>query len=68
MLVLARMRDESIVINGNIEVMVIDIRNGKVRLGIDAPRSITVHRKEVQDQIDEEKRNGTKPNNTDSTH
>lgn len=56
MLVLGRMKDEMIVIGGNIEVTVVDIRGDKVRLGINAPKSISVHRKEVQRAIDAEGR------------
>ena len=48
MLVLSRMKDEEIIIgDGEIRVMVIEIRGNKVRLGIQAPRDIPVHRKEV---------------------
>lgn len=47
MLVLSRKRDESIVINDNITVTVVDIRGNKVRLGIEAPKEIPVHRREV---------------------
>lgn len=54
MLVLSRKHDESIVINGNIIVTVIDIRGDKVRLGIDAPKDVPVHRREVQDKIQEQ--------------
>lgn len=52
MLVLARMRDESIKIGPDITVKVLDIRGDKVRLGIDAPKDVTVHRKEVADAIE----------------
>ena len=51
MLVLTRKKNESIVINDVIKVMVVDIRGDKVRLGIQAPREIEVHRQEVYDQI-----------------
>jgi creatinine deaminase len=51
MLVLTRQRNETIVIGNNIDVTVVDIRGDKVRLGIQAPRNITVHRKEIYDQI-----------------
>lgn len=54
MLVLSRQRDETIVIGDNIEVTVVDIRGDKVRLGITAPKTITVHRKEVYDAIQKE--------------
>lgn len=51
MLVLARQRDETIMIGDQIEVTVVDIRGDKVRLGINAPKDIAVHRKEVYDAI-----------------
>ena len=51
MLVLSRKGNESIVINDNITVTVVEIRGDKVRLGIEAPRDIPVHRQEVFDAI-----------------
>lgn len=51
MLVLSRQRDETIMIGDEIEITVVDIRGDKVRLGIAAPRSIQVHRKEVYEAI-----------------
>jgi carbon storage regulator len=56
MLVLSRQRDETIMIGDDIEVTVVDIRGDKVRLGITAPKSISVHRKEVYDAIRKENR------------
>ena len=56
MLVLSRQRDETIMIGDDIEVTVVDIRGDKVRLGINAPRQISVHRKEVYDAIRRENR------------
>ena len=47
MLVLSRKKDEKIVIGDNISIMVVEIRGDKVRLGIDAPRDVSVHRREV---------------------
>jgi carbon storage regulator len=47
MLVLSRQRDETIMIGDDIEITVVDIRGDKVRLGINAPKSVPVHRKEV---------------------
>jgi len=55
MLVLSRQRDESIIIGDDIEITVIDIRGEKVRLGINAPNHVPVHRKEVYDAIMKEK-------------
>ena len=51
MLVLTRKCDEAIIIGGNIEVRVVGIQNGKVRLGVTAPRDVPVHRCEIQDRI-----------------
>ena len=55
MLVLRRSEQESIIIADVIEVKVIDIGKGKVKLGIEAPRDIPVHRKEVWLKIQKEK-------------
>ncbi len=56
MLVLSRQRDETIMIGDEVEVTVVDIRGDKVRLGITAPKEITVHRKEVYEAIKRENR------------
>jgi len=56
MLVLSRSRDESIVIGDNVVITVVDVRGDKVRLGIEAPIEITVHRREVYDAIQRENR------------
>jgi len=54
MLVLSRQRDESIIIGDNVVVTVVDIRGDKVRLGIQAPHEIPVHRREVYEAIQRE--------------
>ena len=51
MLVLSRKKNEEVVINGNIRVVIVEIRGDKVRLGIEAPKDIDVHRKEVLEAI-----------------
>jgi carbon storage regulator len=51
MLVLSRHRDETIMIGDDVEITVVDIRGDKVRLGINAPTRIAVHRKEVYEAI-----------------
>lgn len=56
MLVLSRMRDEVLKIGDDVELTVVDIRGDKVRLGISAPKSIPVHRKEVYEAIQRERR------------
>jgi len=59
MLVLSRHRDESIMIGDEIVVTIVDIRGDKVRLGINAPSSIPVHRQEVFEAIQREAQQGT---------
>ncbi len=51
MLVLSRKKNESIVINDDITIVVVEIRGDKVRLGVEAPKEIPVHRREVYDAI-----------------
>ena len=81
MLVLSRTRDETIMIGDDIEITIVDVRGDKVRLGINAPTTIPVHRKEVYDAIKNENAQAStlrpeqicnvagplKPGNTDST-
>lgn len=54
MLVLSRKKDEKIIIGDQIKIMVIEIRGDKVRLGIDAPKEVRVHRQEVYEAIQRE--------------
>ncbi|MHB0959126.1 MAG: carbon storage regulator CsrA [Pirellulaceae bacterium] len=56
MLVLSRHRDESIMIGDEIVITIVDIRGDKVRLGIDAPQDVPVHRQEVYEAIQRENR------------
>jgi len=58
MLVLSRQKDESIMIGDDVEITIVDVRGDKVRLGINAPRSVAVHRKEIYLAIQKEKHNG----------
>jgi len=58
-LVLTRKSNESIVINGNITVTVVEIRGDKVRLGIACPKEIPIHRQEIHDLIVREKAEGS---------
>jgi carbon storage regulator len=56
MLVLSRQRDESIMIGDDVEIIIVDVRGDKVRLGITAPKDIPVHRREIYDAIQREKK------------
>lgn len=55
MLVLSRQKDESIIVGDDVEITIVDVRGDKVRLGITAPKNISVHRKEIYDAIQREK-------------
>ena len=64
MLVLSRHRDEAIQIGDNVTIKVVEIRGDKVRLGIDAPNDVFVHRMEVYEAIQREhKRDEDRPTN-----
>ena len=54
MLILSRKKEESLIINGQIEVKIIEVVNGSVKLGIVAPKNVAVHRKEVYQKIIDE--------------
>ena len=66
MLVLSRHRDESIMIGDNVVVTIVDIRGDKVRLGIDAPQDIPVHRREVYEAIQRENEKASQLNTSDT--
>jgi len=61
MLVLSRRRNESIVIGDDIRIVVVDVRGEKVRIGVAAPKDVSVHRSEVHDAIQA----GVKPRKED---
>jgi carbon storage regulator len=61
MLVLSRKKDEQIMIGDDISVVVVEIRGDKVRLGIEAPREVSVHRQEVYDIIKRKEANCESP-------
>jgi len=63
MLVLTRKKDQSIVIDENIEVTVLEVQGDQVRIGISAPRNVAVHRKEVFLEIKEENRRAAEVGN-----
>ena len=56
MLVLSRKKNESIVINNDITIVVVEIRGDKVRLGVEAPKEVPVHRREVYEAIQNQAR------------
>jgi carbon storage regulator len=60
MLVLSRTRDESIIIGDHVVVTVVDVRGDKVKLGIEAPQDVTVHRREVYEAIRRENQQAAK--------
>lgn len=66
MLVLSRHRNESIQVGDNITITIVEVRGDKVRIGIDAPNDVSVHRMEVYEAIQREKerkRNEDRPEN-----
>lgn len=66
MLVLSRTKDESIMVGDDVEITIVDVRGDKVRLGITAPKDIPVHRKEVYEAIQREKREREKRQKTEA--
>ncbi|MGE0002112.1 MAG: carbon storage regulator CsrA [Fimbriimonadaceae bacterium] len=60
MLVLTRKVNQSIIIDGDVEVVVLEVRGEQVRLGIRAPQDVVVHRKEVYEQIQAENESASK--------
>jgi len=61
MLVLSRKLNESVMIGDDVEVIVLDVREGVVKLGIKAPREVTVHRQEIYAQIVAENKRALTP-------
>lgn len=64
MLVLTRKKGQSLMIGNNIEISVVDIQGDQVRIGINAPKNVAVHRKEIFEEIKEENRLAVASNNT----
>jgi carbon storage regulator len=54
LLVLSRRRDQTLVIGDNVEVTVLEIKGGQVRLGINAPKSVSIHRGEIHTKVIQE--------------
>ncbi|HOE12737.1 MAG TPA: carbon storage regulator CsrA [bacterium] len=61
MLVLSRKRDESIIVGDNVVITIIDIKGEHVKLGVDAPKYISIHRKEVYEAIQAENLAASRP-------
>ena len=53
MLALSRKKDEAIIINDNIEVKILEIKGDQIKIGVSAPKSVPIYRKEVFTQIQE---------------
>jgi len=63
MLVLSRKKNEKIVIDENIIITIVEVRGDKVRLGIEAPREVPIHRSEVYDAIQNEQNSASEAEN-----
>ncbi len=66
MLALSRRKNESLVINNNIEITVLDVKGDQVKLGISAPREVPVYRKEIYLQIQEANKAATQADGIDA--
>ncbi len=62
MLALSRKVNESIVINNNVEIVVLEVKGDQVKIGIKAPKSVPVYRKEIYDQIEQSNKEATNTN------
>lgn len=65
MLTLTRKKGEAIVLNNDIEVKILEIRGDQIKIGISAPRDVSIYRKEVYLQIQEENKASIHPNGLD---
>lgn len=65
MLVLTRKKNESIVLNDNIEITIVDVQGDQVRIGINAPRNVSIYRKEIFLEIQEENKKAANVKNVD---
>lgn len=66
MLILTRRIGESVNIGDNIQITILGVRGNQVRIGVDAPQDVPVHREEIYERIKQERLNGTQPNTEDS--
>lgn len=60
MLVLSRKRDESIIIGDDVVITIVDIKGEQVKIGVTAPKNVSIHRKEVYEAIQEENKAASK--------
>lgn len=60
MLALTRKKDQAIIISGNIEIKILDIQEGKVKLGITAPKALSIYREEVYLEIEKSNKEATR--------
>jgi len=65
MLVLTRKKNQSIMIDDNIEIIVVDVKSDQVKIGIKAPKKVSVHRKEVYEEIQMENKKAATQNHFD---
>lgn len=66
MLVLSRKKNESIIIDGEVTITVVEVRGDKVRLGIEAPREVPIHRSEVYEAIQRAQQQSNESNEEDA--
>ena len=66
MLALTRKKGESLVVNNNVEITVLDIRGDQVKIGISAPKEVPIYRKEVYLQIENENKAAVTPESIDA--
>lgn len=65
MLALTRKKDEALIIDGKIKIQILDIQEGKVKLGIEAPKEVSIHREEVYVEITESNKGSLELNKSD---
>ncbi len=59
MLTLTRKKDEAIIVDGNIEIKILDVQGDKVKIGISAPKEVSIYREEVYQKIEESNKKAT---------
>ncbi|HBM75093.1 MAG TPA: carbon storage regulator [Clostridiaceae bacterium] len=64
MLVITRKSNQSLIINGNVEIVILEAKDGSVKVGINAPKNIKIYRKEIFDEIKDENKNALNADKT----